>query len=122
MHHKVCHVLGGTFNLPHARTHATLLPYVMAFNAAATPAAEARAAAAFGTATALEGLQGLLKTLEAPTALTGIGFTEAGITEAFKVVLPLIPTSNPRTLTAENLAQLLTAALKGDDSTRLTFS
>ena len=49
MHHKICHVLGGTFNLPHAQTHATVLPYVLAFNAPAAPDAAARIAAAFGT-------------------------------------------------------------------------
>ena len=37
MHHKICHVLGGTFNLPHAQTHATVLPYVLAFNAPRRP-------------------------------------------------------------------------------------
>ena len=37
LHHKICHVLGGTFNLPHAQTHATVLPYVLAFNAPAAP-------------------------------------------------------------------------------------
>ena len=33
LHHKLCHVLGGTFDLPHARTHAVVLPHVLAFNA-----------------------------------------------------------------------------------------
>ena len=26
LHHKICHVLGGMFNLPHAETHAVVLP------------------------------------------------------------------------------------------------
>src|SRR3954465_3714077 len=38
LHHKICHVLGGMFNLPHAQTHAVVLPYVLAFNAPAVPA------------------------------------------------------------------------------------
>ena len=37
MHHKICHVLGGMFNLPHAQTHAVVLPYVLAFNAPTRP-------------------------------------------------------------------------------------
>jgi len=56
MHHKICHVLGETFNLPHAQTHATVLPYVLVFNAPAAPAAAARIAAALGTDDALQGL------------------------------------------------------------------
>jgi maleylacetate reductase len=39
MHHKICHVLGGRWNLPHAQTHAVVLPYVLAFNAPAASAA-----------------------------------------------------------------------------------
>ena len=42
LHHKICHVLGGTFDLPHAETHAVVLPYVLAFN---EPAIGARVAA-----------------------------------------------------------------------------
>ena len=45
LHHKICHVLGGAYNLPHAQTHATVLPYVLAFNGPAAPDAEHRIAA-----------------------------------------------------------------------------
>jgi maleylacetate reductase len=115
MHHKICHVLGGTFNLPHAQTHATVLPYVLAFNAPASPDAEARIASAFGTADALSGLQDLRKRLDAPKALSDYGFTADGIAEAVTVVLPAVPASNPRPVTTENLTRLLQAALTGED-------
>jgi maleylacetate reductase len=49
LHHKIGHVLGGAYNLPHAQTHAVVLPYMLAFNGAAAPEAERRIAAAFGT-------------------------------------------------------------------------
>ncbi|MEE9095953.1 iron-containing alcohol dehydrogenase [Pseudarthrobacter phenanthrenivorans] len=49
MHHKICHVLGGRFNLPHAQTHAVILPHVTAFNLAAASGAETRIAAALGS-------------------------------------------------------------------------
>jgi alcohol dehydrogenase class IV len=29
LHHKLCHTLGGTFDLPHAATHAIMLPHAM---------------------------------------------------------------------------------------------
>ena len=115
LHHKICHVLGGTFNLPHAQTHATVLPYVLAFNAPYAPDAEARIAAAFGTADALTGLQELRKRLDAPKALSDYGFTADGIAEAVGVVLPAVPVSNPRPVSTENLTRLLQAALTGED-------
>ncbi|TGS79705.1 iron-containing alcohol dehydrogenase, partial [Mesorhizobium sp. M3A.F.Ca.ET.175.01.1.1] len=37
LHHKICHTLGGSFDTPHAETHAIMLPYTIGFNAAAVP-------------------------------------------------------------------------------------
>lgn len=115
MHHKLCHILGGTFNLPHAQTHATVLPYVLAFNMPFAPQAEGRMAAAFGADTALEGLQSLRERLDAPRALANYGFTADGVPTAVELALKAIPASNPRPVTEANLTALLTAALNGDD-------
>ena len=115
LHHKICHVLGGTFDLPHAQTHATVLPYVLAFNAPYASEAEARAAAAFGADTALEGLQRLRGQVDAPQKLSDYGFTAEGVPHAVEIVLEKVPANNPRKVTAENLTALLTAALNGDD-------
>lgn len=115
MHHKLCHILGGTFNLPHAQTHATVLPYVLTFNIDDAPEAAARMAAAFGTDDAVEGLNDLRRRVDAPTALKDYGFTAEGIPVVVKQAMAKIPASNPRNVTEENLTQLLTAALNGDD-------
>ena len=115
LHHKICHTLGGTFNLPHAQTHATVLPYVLAFNAGDAPEAERRAAAAFGTDTALEGLQRLRLSVNAPQRLSDYGFEASGIAEAVDVTLEKVPANNPRPVTRENLSRLLEAALNGED-------
>ncbi|MFD1210874.1 maleylacetate reductase [Arthrobacter sp. GCM10027362] len=120
IHHKICHVLGGTFNLPHAQTHATVLPYVLAFNAPAAPEAGKRIAAAFGAGTALEGLQALRETLDAPRALADYGFTPGDIADAVRIALPAIPESNPRKVTEANLTALLAAATAGEDPKTLT--
>lgn len=72
-------------------------------------------AAAFGSQTALEGLNALRASLEAPRALKGNGFDAADIPEAVSLILPVVPVNNPRTVTAENLAALLTAALHGSE-------
>src|SRR3546814_12130033 len=49
LHHKLCHTLGGSFNLPHAEVHTVVLPQAIAFNASAAPEAMARIAPERGT-------------------------------------------------------------------------
>lgn len=113
MHHKICHVLGGAYSMPHAQTHAVVLPHVLAFNAPHAPAAAARIAAAFGSEDATAGLQALREDLDAPLALREYGLAEADIPEAAALILPAVPPSNPRTATAENLEKLLRDAYRG---------
>ncbi|MEU4227809.1 maleylacetate reductase [Nonomuraea sp. NPDC026600] len=115
LHHKICHVLGGACDLPHAQTHAVVLPYVLAFNAAAAPEAERRMAVAFGTASAVEGLRQLRSAVDAPRALRDYGFGEADIEAVIPAILKAVPVGNPRPVTAGELRQLLRAAWRGDD-------
>ncbi|WP_336714483.1 maleylacetate reductase [Arthrobacter sp. USHLN218] len=129
LHHKICHVLGGTFNLPHAETHATVLPYVLAFNGPAAPDAAARLSAALrsgmadvsasegraGTAEdAVSLLNELRSRLDAPVALRDYGFTEADIPEAVRRVIAAAPPSNPAAVTEESMTELMRAALAGE--------
>lgn len=113
LHHKICHVLGGKYNLPHAQTHATVLPYVLAFNGPAAPEASSRIAGAFGTGSALEGLQALREKLDAPRALRDYGLAEADIPAAAAAILPSVPASNPRSVSVADLEHLLHAAWTG---------
>ncbi|NUQ96748.1 MAG: maleylacetate reductase [Streptomyces sp.] len=115
LHHKICHVLGGMFNLPHAQTHAVVLPHVLAFNAPAVPETEQRIAAAFGSRTAVAGLTALRETLDAPRALRDYGMPEDGIAWAVAPVLAAAPADNPTAVTEENLTALLRAAWEGSD-------
>jgi maleylacetate reductase len=115
LHHKICHVLGGKYNLPHAQTHATVLPYVLAFNGPAAPDAERRIAAAFGGPSGLDALVALKQELDAPHALADYGFTEESIPEAADAILPSVPPSNPRPVSAADLRALLRAAWSGAD-------
>lgn len=81
LHHKLCHVLGGSFGLPHAETHSAMLPHVLAYNAPAAPEAAARIAAALGTTDAVHGLYDLAAGLGAPSALKDLGMPESGLDE-----------------------------------------
>ncbi|MEH0639501.1 maleylacetate reductase [Streptomyces bottropensis] len=114
MHHKICHVLGGMFNLPHAQTHAVVLPYVLAFNAPHASEAEARVAQAFGSRKASAGLAALREVLDAPRALRDYGMPQDGIAKALGPVMKAIPANNPTPVTYANLTLLLEAAWAGD--------
>ncbi|AYC35817.1 maleylacetate reductase [Streptomyces griseorubiginosus] len=118
MHHKICHVLGGMFNLPHAQTHAVVLPHVLAFNAPHAPEAEARIAQALGavfpTRTASAGLGALRQALDAPRALRDYGMPEDGVAKALGPIIKAIPANNPTPVTYANLTALLHAAWAGD--------
>jgi len=108
LHHKICHVLGGMFALPHAQTHAVVLPHVLALNGPAAPAAQERIAAALA-----QPLPELLATLGAPRALRDLGMPADGIPAAVDAILPVAPASNPAPVTEETMTELLRAAWEG---------
>ncbi|THG31564.1 maleylacetate reductase [Naasia lichenicola] len=120
MHHKICHVLGGTYNLPHAQTHAVILPYVTAFNVPFDPQAAARLEAAFDAADAIDGMEALRLDLEAPRALRDFGFDQDSIPEAARLCLEAIPESNPAPVDQAGLEALLLAAWAGEPSAAAT--
>ena len=115
MHHKICHVLGGMFDLPHAPTHAVVLPHVLAFNVPNAPDAAARIARALGADDAVTGLEDLRTRLSAPTALKDLGMPESGIEAAVPRILAAIAADNPTPVTETALTMLLRAAYEGDD-------
>jgi maleylacetate reductase len=114
MHHKICHVLGGMFNLPHAQTHAVVLPHVVAFNLSHAREAEERIAAALGSKTAATGLADLYASLDAPRALRDYGMPQDGIAKAAATILEVIPAGNPALVTEASVGALLRAAWAGD--------
>jgi maleylacetate reductase len=115
LHHKICHVLGGAFGLPHAPTHAVVLPYVLAFNAPYAPETAGRIAAALGDADPTVGLDRLRAELHAPRALRDLGLGPDDVDTAAMLVLPEVPPGNPRPVDADSLAALLHAAWSGRD-------
>jgi alcohol dehydrogenase class IV/protocatechuate 3,4-dioxygenase beta subunit len=119
LHHKICHILGGRYDLPHAQTHAIMLPYVLAFNAPGAP----DAARQIGQALAGGGLPGgdpaaalqrLAGQLGLPRGLREIGFGEEQIAEAARLIEPAVPADNPVPADAAALQALLRRAWAGD--------
>ncbi len=116
LHHKLCHVLGGTFNLPHAETHAVVLPYVAAYNLQAAPDAMARLARAlghFGPSAAAVGLFALRRELEVPGSLAALGLKETDLEGVVNLVVDS-PYDNPRPVDRTSLRALLQSAFAGD--------
>jgi maleylacetate reductase len=112
LHHKLCHTLGGTYNLPHAETHTVVLPHAIAYNRAAVPAAMQRAADAIGAEDAAQGLYALARTLGAPAALKDIGMREADLDRAAEIATQS-PYYNPRPIEYGAIRQLLDDAYHG---------
>jgi alcohol dehydrogenase class IV len=112
LHHKLCHVLGGSFGMPHAETHTVILPHATAYNAAAAPKAMARIARALGKDTAAGGLFDLAHALGAPVSLEQLGFRQADIARAAEIAVAN-PYWNPRGVTREGVLQILTDAFHG---------
>jgi maleylacetate reductase len=119
LHHKICHVLGGSYELPHAPTHAVVLPHVLALNAPVVPERGLRIAEALGAprtgTTANAALEHLRAAVGAPRALKDLGFDERDIAEAAARILPVVPTGNPAPVDREILENLLRAAWAGDN-------
>ncbi|MER6540127.1 maleylacetate reductase [Streptomyces sp900105755] len=112
LHHKVCHVLGGTFGLAHAETHAVVLPHVVAHNAAAAPEAMARIAGALSAPDAASGLFDFARRLGAPGALRDLGMPESGIEQAAELIVR-DGYWNPRPVERAAVHALLTDAWAG---------
>jgi maleylacetate reductase len=112
LHHKLCHTLGGSFNLPHAEVHTVVLPHALAYNAAAAPEAMARVARALGVADAALGVHELARRLGAPTSLAAIGMPADGLDRAADLAAQN-QYPNPRPLERAALRALLQRAFVG---------
>jgi alcohol dehydrogenase class IV len=112
LHHKLCHTLGGTFNLPHAETHTVILPHACAYNAQAAPEAMARVARALSAESAAAGLYDLAASLGAPISLKELGLQESDLDQAADLAIQN-PYYNPEPITRESIRQLLQRAFEG---------
>ncbi|GAD20249.1 maleylacetate reductase [Acidovorax sp. MR-S7] len=112
LHHKLCHTLGGSFNLPHAEVHTVVLPHALAYNGPAAPLAMERIARALDAPHAAQGVYDLAQRHGAPVALRDIGMREADLERACDIALQT-PYPNPRPLERAALRQLLQDAYEG---------
>jgi alcohol dehydrogenase class IV len=112
LHHKLCHTLGGSFNLPHAETHTIVLPHAVAYNRSAAPQAMTRIATALSADDAAVGLYDLAARLGAPLALKEIGLKEVDLDLAAEIATRN-PYYNPRPISRDGIRRLLDDAFHG---------
>lgn len=113
LHHRVCHVLGGRLDLPHAPTHAIVLPHVVRLNAPAAPAAAAVLAGALSGEDPEAAIADLWRRLGAPRALRDLGPTLPEVLGTASQIVSAAPASNPVRVTPQVAEGLLTAAWSG---------
>lgn len=111
LHHKLCHTLGGSFNLPHAETHAIMLPHTAAYNASAAGAAMVPLAKLFGGEIG-GGLWDFSKSLGAPQSLKELGISEADLDRAADLACKN-PYWNPQPVERDGIRDLLQRAWEG---------
>ena len=113
LHHKLCHTLGGSFGLPHAETHAVVLPHAIGFNAIAVPDLLAPVTEIFGGSNPGQALFDFAKAMDAPSALRDLGLKRDDVAKAAELATRK-PYWNPRPVTRPAIDELLLAAWAGD--------
>ncbi|MEN3284799.1 MAG: maleylacetate reductase [Solirubrobacteraceae bacterium] len=118
LHHKICHVLGGALDAPHAETHTVLLPHVVGHLEPALAQPMARIGAALGVpesgGSVAPALYDFVAGIGAPTALRELGLDLGDLHGVVPEILAQVPPTTPRSPTAEDLRALLTAAWEGE--------
>jgi maleylacetate reductase len=112
IHHKLCHTLGGTFNLPHAEVHTVVLPHATAYNRDFAPDAMRVAADALGVSDAAQGIFDLIASIGAPRALKDIGMPADGLERAAELATQN-QYPNPRPIEIGPIRELLRNAYEG---------
>jgi len=111
LHHKLCHVLGGSFNLPHAETHSIVLPHAVRYNESAAEAMR-RIERALGARDAAAAIYDLEKKLRLPLRLADIGMKEQDLERAARIAADA-PYPNPRKVEYAPVLELLRHAYEG---------
>ena len=117
IHHKLCHTLGGSYNLPHAETHTVILPHAVLYNRDAAKDAMARISRALDGNGAADtdpagGLYDLARKIGAPLSLRDIGMKADALDDAARFATQN-PYYNPRPIEYAAIRQLLQNAWEG---------
>jgi alcohol dehydrogenase class IV len=112
IHHKICHVLGGAYDLPHAEMHAVILAHALALVAPSESEAMSRIGAAMASPDVPAAVYDLAASVGAPTALSAIGMPAERLDEAAGLIVEAIP-GNPKPFDYPAIRALLADAFEG---------
>jgi maleylacetate reductase len=112
LHHKLCHTLGGAFDLPHAETHSVVLPHALAYTLPAADEARSVLARVLGSDDSARALHEFSKAVGAPTSLRELGMPEYGIDLAAELAVKS-PYWNPRPIERSAIRALIARAWAG---------
>ncbi len=112
LHHRICHVLGGTLGVGHGEANSVMLPHVVRFNETAAPDAIGRVARAFGTDDAAGALFDLVREMGAPSSLKGLGVREADLDRVAELTVETTD-YNPRSVDLAGVRAILDGAYHG---------
>lgn len=118
LHHKLCHTLGGSFNLPHAEVHTIVLPHALAYNAPAlSPEVLSSLANALpgSEGDAVKGLNVLLGRMGVERKLSAYGMKEEDIDKAADLAVAK-PYPNPRTIVRDEIREVIRRAWAGEEA------
>jgi alcohol dehydrogenase class IV len=117
LHHKLCHTLGGSCNLPHSETHTIVLPHALAYNAPNVPKAMNMLAEVLpgSNGDAIRGLNDLLAKTNAPKSLKALGMKEEDIDKAADIAVSNAYW-NPRTIERDLIREVIRRAWAGEDA------
>jgi alcohol dehydrogenase class IV len=115
IHHKLCHALGGSFNLPHAETHTAVLPHAISYNAPNIPDAMAKLAEALpdSNGDAIHGLNVLLSKLKVKRGVRDFGMEEKDVDKAADIAVGN-PYWNPRPIERAPIRELIRRVWAGE--------
>lgn len=115
LHHKLCHTVGGTFNMPHAETHTIILPHALSYNAPKIPRVLEQLAEVLprSNGDAIKGLDEFLNELGVARALTVFGFNAQDIDKAAELAVAN-PYPNPRIIELNPVRELIKRAVLGE--------
>ena len=109
LHHKLCHTLGGTLGLPHAETHAVVLPHVLDYNLSQAPEAHRTLSRLWTDPDPARALAEFICRLGLPTTLSALGMPAHAIDRVADLAVSK-PYPNPRPLERGPLRDLLAHA------------
>ncbi|KAF8861461.1 putative maleylacetate reductase [Acephala macrosclerotiorum] len=117
LHHKLCHTLGGSFNLPHAETHTVILPHALSYNAPAIPEVMEKLADVFpgSEGDAVKGLNILLEKLKVEKSLKAFGMKQEDVDKAADIAVEK-PYKNPRVVERDPIRELIRRAWAGEEA------